>query len=455
MDPIESLLLGKALDVVLRGGKAAASRFFASSPTERLLWLLYEQHGDDGDLSKDAFAAWELDTVLRSELAHLIEGQTAAAAAPRTLAPLIEPHLMRTPAGERRALAESIARSAARAAPYVVKTLAEAAGAMAARTERIGEGLLTAMNARDRDGALTRALVQGPLEITGQAQTAAEAERLAEAGEPGGAGGLYLQVAAALDDHQLAIAAEAYRERAAMLLYDAGDPERAAPLLVEVGRARARRGSDLAGSTARALRKAPGAVDAVVDGVEALHEWPLDAGGAIAALRAAADASSGEERIRWLADLVGMMSIFEPAYVVLDAAGDLVPLAPGARLELELDLLDAVEVVEGAEAAETRWAGVLDWVDTRAGAAERGLAWQRRGVCLARRDDTRAAETAFRKAMAQWAQSSAGGEQVADALYSLQSAMALNGGFPGDPEDRVLAAELRGPARARRRARRC
>lgn len=71
---------------------------------------------------------------------------------------------------------------------------------------------------------------------------------------------------------------------------------------------------------------------------------------------------------------------------------------------------------------------------------ERGLAWQRRGVCLAFRGDTRVAETVFRKAMAQWAHSSAGGEQVAEALYSLQAAMALNGRFPGDPEARVLAA---------------
>jgi hypothetical protein len=61
-----------------------------------------------------------------------------------------------------------------------------------------------------------------------------------------------------------------------MLLYDAGNPERAAPLLVEVGRARVRRGSDLAGLTARSLRTAPGAVDAAVNGVEALHDWPLD-----------------------------------------------------------------------------------------------------------------------------------------------------------------------------------
>jgi hypothetical protein len=446
VDPIESLLLGKALDAVLRGGRAAASRFLAGSPTERLLSLLYEQHGDEAALSKDAFTAWERDAELRAELAALIDGTTAAVAGPRILAPLIEPHLMRTPDGARRALAESIARSAVRAAPYVVKTLAEATGAVAARTERIGEGLLAAMSARDRDGALTRALVQGPLEITGQTQTAADAERVAKGGEPGAAAHLYLQVAAALDDHQLAVAAEAYRERAAMLLYDAADPEHAASLLVEVGRARARRGSDLAGSTARSLREAPGAVAAVVAGVEALHEWPLDAGGAIGALRAAVDASSGEERIRWLADLLGLMSIFEPADAVLAAGDELdAPLASGARLELELDLLGAVEETEGAESAETRWADVLDWVDTRAGAAERGLAWQRRGVCLARRGDTRAAETAFRKAMAQWAQSSAGGEQVADALYSLQSAMALNGGFPGDPEDRVLAAELRGP----------
>jgi hypothetical protein len=445
-EPIESLLLGKALDAVLSGGKAAARRFFASSATVRLLWLLYEQHGKDADLPRDAFAAWERDAALRAELAGLIDGHTAAAAAPRILAPLIEPHLVRTPAAVRRALAESIARSAARAAPYVVKTLDQATGAIAARTERIGEGLLAAMSARDRDGALTRALVHGPLEMTGQAKTVAEADRLAEGGESGKAADLYLQVAAALDDHELAVAAEAYRERAAMLLYDAGDPERAAPLLVSVGRARARRGSDLAGLTARSLRHAPGAVEAVVMGVEALHNWPLDPGAAIEALRAAANANEGEERIRWLADLVGLMSIFEPADAVLAEAGDLdVPLAPGARLELELDLLDAVEVIEGAEGAETRWTDVLDWVDTRAGAAERGLAWQRRGVCLARRGDTRAAETAFRKAMAQWAQSSAGGEQVADALYSLQSAIALNGGFPGDQEDRVLAAELRGP----------
>ena len=302
------------------------------------------------------------------------------------------------------------------------------------------------MNSRDRDGALTRALVQGPLEITGQAQTAVEAERLAEAGKPGGAADLYLQVAVALDAHQLAVAAEAYRERAAMLFYTAGDPERATPLLIEVGRARARRGSDLAGSTAVALRKAPGAVEAVVDGVKALHEWPLDPRGAIVTLRAAADASSGHEKTGWLADLVGLMSIFDPADAVLSAVGDIdMPLAPGARLELELDLLEAVEEIDGAEMAERRWCDVLDWVDTRAGAAERGHAWQRRGVCLTRRDDMRGAETAFRKAMAQWAQSSAGGEQVADAFYSLDAAIALNGGFPSEPQNRVLAAELRGP----------
>lgn len=444
--PIESLLLGKALDAVLAGGKAAARRFFASSPTVRLLWLVYEQHGDEADLPRDAFASWELDVPLRTELARLIDGQTAAAAAPRILAPLIESHLVRTPGGERRALAESMARSAARAAPYVVKTLAEATGAVATRTERIGEGLLAAMNARDRDGALTRALVQGPLEITSQAQNAAEAERLAEAGAPAEAAELYLQVAAALDDHQLGVAAEAYRERAAMLLYDAHESKRAAALLVEVGRARARRGSDLAGSTARSLGEAPGALAPIVRGLKALHDWPLDPGAAIEALRAAADETSGDDRIRWLADLVGLMAIFEPADEILAVGGDVdAPLAPGARLELELDLLDAAEVIQGAEVAETRWADLLDWADTRAGAHERGLAWQRRGVSLARRGDTRAAETAFRKAMAQWAQSTAGGEQVADALYSLQAAMALNGGFSGDSEDRVLASELRGP----------
>jgi hypothetical protein len=122
----------------------------------------------------------------------------------------------------------------------VVETLQEATDAIVSRTERIGEGLLAALNARDRDGALTRALVQGPLEITGHTQTAADAERLAEAGEPFEAADRDLAVAAALDDHQLAVGAEAYRERAAMLLYEAGDPARAAPLLVEVGRARAR-----------------------------------------------------------------------------------------------------------------------------------------------------------------------------------------------------------------------
>jgi hypothetical protein len=55
VDPIGSLLLGKALDVVLRGGKAAAKRFFDSPPTVRLRWLLYEQHGEEVDLGKDAF----------------------------------------------------------------------------------------------------------------------------------------------------------------------------------------------------------------------------------------------------------------------------------------------------------------------------------------------------------------------------------------------------------------
>ncbi|MGH2805063.1 MAG: hypothetical protein ACRDL4_18790, partial [Thermoleophilaceae bacterium] len=95
MDPIGSLLLGKALDAVLRGGKAAANRFFTSPPTVRLLWLLYEQHGEEADLGRDAFVAWDVDALLRTELEGLIDGRSDAASAPSILAPLIEPYLIR------------------------------------------------------------------------------------------------------------------------------------------------------------------------------------------------------------------------------------------------------------------------------------------------------------------------------------------------------------------------
>jgi hypothetical protein len=77
--------------------------------------------------------------------------------------------------------------------------------------------------------------------------------------------------------------------------------------------------------------------------------------------------------------------------------------------------------------------------------ADRGIAYQRRGVFFAWRESLDEAEGAFRRAMAAWADVPGYDEQVGDAFMSMQHAYLINARttFPDD-ELRPLAGSLRG-----------
>ncbi len=112
---------------------------------------------------------------------------------------------------------------------------------------------------------------------------------------------------------------------------------------------------------------------------------------------------------------------------------------------LELDRLDALDAADHADEATNGWLDLLRWVDREGDSEERGVAWQRRGLALARRERVAEAEDAYRRAINAWAASPGLEEQAGDAFLSLQSAHIVNGKVDvPDAELRPLAWSLRG-----------
>ena len=127
------------------------------------------------------------------------------------------------------------------------------------------------------------------------------------------------------------------------------------------------------------------------------------------------------------------------------------PVEAGARLQLELDRLDALETVHGRDAADAAWEALRDWVETNASAADRARAWQRRGCTLAKRGEVEATRRAFRNVLRVWELDGTSSTRAADAMFSLWQAESLLGDQSLDMVARGIAVNMRAagaPSRA-------
>ncbi len=139
---IDDVLAGKkALDLALWGIRGARRAFAAQQDSlGRLLVLLHADFGDECDLDRDVFYSWRTHEALRSALAEVLAGDLVEDADNQaSLAELIEPLLVRTPAAARRAVAQRVGRAAFRAAPLVVEGGTEATRLLLAHIDAVAE----------------------------------------------------------------------------------------------------------------------------------------------------------------------------------------------------------------------------------------------------------------------------------------------------------------------------
>lgn len=297
---------------------------------------------------------------------------------------------------------------------------------------------------------LAQALVLGPLRRIGAVDDVQAAERSAADGDPARAADMLLSVGARLDDSRLGLAAESLRERAADLLAGAGQRPVAAAVLLGVARRRVARGTRLASSTIRTLRQALESEEGwIADALEAVADWPGRGDEPVRTLRDGAARAAGRADELWfIGAAVDLLSVYgrhaEVLEVALPVAGR--PLADGERLAIEFDKLEAREATAGPADVEQEWLAVLRWADTEGSVESAGMAWQRRGVVLAEREDVDGTHDAYRRAMDAWAALEEFEEQAGDAFFSMQTASIINAKPIPDLELRPLAYALRGGA---------
>jgi hypothetical protein len=296
--------------------------------------------------------------------------------------------------------------------------------------------------------SLAAALVAGPLKHAGVVDEVEAAERYAAAGDPGAAAETLLKAAEQLDSHELQLAAESLRERAAVLLSDAQRQPEAADVRLRVADEQIARDTPLAIVTVRKVaRLLPAEEQWRADARKALVNWPGQFEVALEAIRRACDNTRDtSEELRWVAAAVDLCCIHES----YEAALKLVSRVSRPTLEsndgLALDVLEAREAIQGASAVEEDWLALLRRTEAANDGYARAVSLQRRGVVLARREAVLEAMDAYRRAIAAWARLPEYEEEAADAYYSMQAAAALNGSFPPDNELRPLAWSLRGKA---------
>jgi len=331
--------------------------------------------------------------------------------------------------------------------------LAQVGDALASRAEDFRQEQaqgLGAAHASGESSGLARALLLGPLQQIGALDDADAAEQLATEGRQEEAADALISIVDRLEFEGLELASENLRERAAELYSDAGQGSKAADILLAVAEARVERGSALLRSTAEALSEVlPESRQWIVMALRARVGWPDEGPTALDALRRAAEEAAGDpDEELWLAACFDCLSLFGEHQEILTRSQSVGtrPLASGPRLAIELDLLDALESTGQRSEAEARWLETLRWADRDGTAYDSGVAWQRRGFVLARREDIPAAHDAYRRAIEAWSQLPGYEEQAADAFYSLQSSSIANASPVPDLELRPLAAALRGAA---------
>jgi tetratricopeptide (TPR) repeat protein len=304
---------------------------------------------------------------------------------------------------------------------------------------------------RDWSAALTEA----PLRDVGELDAAEEAAEKAER-EPEEAAAIYERISGKLAAAEYDALADDYAQRAAKLYEEAGRPQPAIALLEGVAKRQLRRGSGLAEPTARRLMEMQGPEDEWRGrALLARLIWPEDFESALDWLRAALERleesgkKDGDEWLEVTAAAVELLVLdrgYAEAIEAAEAAREL-PLAGGERLQIELDVAEAVEMAEGSEAGEKVWRGLLEFVSSlgEEECEEAARVWQRRGVALAVREDVEGARDAFRRAVVEWERRPGSGDQVREAYFSAQISAGLNARFSDEGERlRPIAAYLRG-----------
>ncbi len=297
----------------------------------------------------------------------------------------------------------------------------------------------------------TEALLRGPLEKADQTRRAQEAEQASSEGRHAAAADDFLAVAAALSDNDFEPAANTYRSRAAGAYAKADQTERAFGLYMALVRDSLDGGDMTAVSYARHARElATAETSWEADALIARANWPEQEEGDVEALRRAwekTDGHSGEPE--WAAALVELLLLNGERESALRTARDVserLPLAPGPRLQLELDLLDLLESGDDAEALETSWQRVLSWAQNPELPVEvTAVVLQRRGVALARQGNRDAARSAFLQATQAWTREPRFNDQAAEAFFSAISASLVLGDISSAFDDALpLARSLRG-----------
>jgi tetratricopeptide (TPR) repeat protein len=451
MSVLGEIAAGKGVSLALRVVTGAVREFVKQDALGRLLVLLHADFGTRTQLQRDAFYSWRSHADLEEALRAALGGQAPVDPFKSRLAALVSERLVRTDDAERPALAAEFADAVFVAAPIAADGGSQALAMVLARIEQGQGSLLEAIEgpAGPTSTNLAQALVIGPLRTVQATEEVAEAERLSEAGEYLAAGAALLAVVRRLDEEDLTFAADNLRQRAAAHLAAGGAVDDAAELLLRTAWARIERGETRAAALiVGALRDLLGPEDAwIADGVEARAGWAEGGEVAVQALARAAEASAGRDDHRaWVAAHVELLALGERWEEVLHATGDISDADPqdGPTLQIILDALDARSASDGPAAVEDRWLAVLRWADSDAARRSQAIAWQRRGLALARREDVSQALDAYRRAMSAWAAVPGHEEQAADAFFSLQAAAITNAKPIPDMELRPMAWSLRG-----------
>jgi hypothetical protein len=448
---VESLLAGKAFSVAFDKASGALGEFLKQDALGRLLVILHTEYAEQSGLQRDAFYAWRTQQPLADALEEVLAGARGKEHAELSeLAELIAPRLHYSSGEQRATLSEEMALAAVSVAPRVVG--GDDTQLVLGRLEAGQQRIIQAIAAKGDEvtpAGLAGALLVGPLRLVDAVDEVRAAEADAQQGQSVQAAHTLLAIVARLKDRGLHTAAETLTERAASLLAGSEEHDNAVDLLIGVLQARIERGSRwAAGSTLRAIEALVDENSWIVPALKARIEWPEQGVAAVDALKTAAESSNGrDDHLQWVAAYTALLMLFGDSEAVLAVTASItdLPRQSGPRTMLELDRLEALAATGQERTAKDGWHELLGFLDMQGNPADRGVAWQRRGLTLAREEDLAGATDAYRRAIDAWSAAPDFEEQAGDAFLSMQSAYLLNGRAEiPDADLRPLAASLRG-----------
>ena len=298
------------------------------------------------------------------------------------------------------------------------------------------------------------ALLRGPVEAVGQAEELAGARELARDGQHGEAAESLARVVASLRGQGYDSVADAYREQQALQLEADQQHSAAVSAALAVARSRLARDDERSLASAQLVARLVSADEQwIAAALQICCAWPeVPSGEADALDEAAARAGGREDETWWVARAVERHVLEGNLTRVLEVAGavrERVAIAGGARLDLELDYLDAVEPVHGVEQAEGAWQELLRWAtDLSACApADSARVLQRRAVGLTARGELEEVRRVSLQAIEAWSRVPGHEDQGGEAFFSYRLARQLLGApLINDSEVAQVAAELRGTA---------